>query len=115
MRQGIGHAYIGLGRVLENQEHRAEAQAVYKKAEKMGVKVQEQPRQSSDPMHNAQQADDGSAHSAADASIIKPSPSGTQEKRKQGSNIPTVPPHIFSENMRPTTVAEKLPEPDERL
>ncbi|KAI8345465.1 hypothetical protein B0O80DRAFT_504373 [Mortierella sp. GBAus27b] len=24
-------------------------------------------------------------------------------------------PHIFSENMRPTTVAEKLPEPDERL
>jgi hypothetical protein len=67
-------------------------------------------------MHNnTQQADDGSVRSVADASIIKPSPSGSQGKRKQGNNIPTVPPHIFTENVRPTTVVEKLPEPDERL
>jgi hypothetical protein len=36
MRQGIGHTYVGLGRVLESQEHHTEALAIYKKAEKMG-------------------------------------------------------------------------------
>jgi tetratricopeptide (TPR) repeat protein len=36
LQQEIGHAYIGLGQVLESQEHRDEAQAIYKKAEKLG-------------------------------------------------------------------------------
>src|SRR4051812_21610366 len=36
MRQGIASGYIGLGRVLEMRGRRNEAQAIYKKAEKLG-------------------------------------------------------------------------------
>jgi hypothetical protein len=36
MRQGIASGYIGLGRVLEIRGRRSEAQAIYKKAEKLG-------------------------------------------------------------------------------
>jgi hypothetical protein len=36
VRQGIAFAYIGLGKVLDTHEHRTEAQAIYKKAEKLG-------------------------------------------------------------------------------
>jgi hypothetical protein len=36
VRQGIAVAFIGLGKVLDIHEHRTEAQAIYKKAEKMG-------------------------------------------------------------------------------
>ncbi|KAI8357998.1 hypothetical protein B0O80DRAFT_424109 [Mortierella sp. GBAus27b] len=39
VRQGIGIAYIGLGRVLERQELIREAQEIYKKAEKMGERL----------------------------------------------------------------------------
>jgi hypothetical protein len=34
--QKVAVAYIELGRVLDSHEHRSEAQAIYKKAEKMG-------------------------------------------------------------------------------
>ncbi|KAK3820439.1 MAG: hypothetical protein J3Q66DRAFT_439412, partial [Benniella sp.] len=34
MREGIATAYIGLGELLNNQGHRDEAQAFYKKSEK---------------------------------------------------------------------------------
>lgn len=33
-RKGIANAYLGLGKVLDNQGHHNEAQASYKKAEK---------------------------------------------------------------------------------
>jgi hypothetical protein len=36
VRQSIATGYIGLGRVLEIRGHRSEAQAIYKKAEKLG-------------------------------------------------------------------------------
>lgn len=36
VRRGIGTAYIGLGRVLDSRGHGNEAQAIYKKAEKLG-------------------------------------------------------------------------------
>jgi hypothetical protein len=36
VQHGIAIAYIGLGKVLDTHEHRNEAQAIYKKAEKMG-------------------------------------------------------------------------------
>jgi hypothetical protein len=35
-REGIGHAYISLGRVLNSRGHVDEAKASYKKAEKWG-------------------------------------------------------------------------------
>lgn len=36
VRQGLATAYIDLGRVLDSRGHRNEAQASYKKAEKLG-------------------------------------------------------------------------------
>jgi len=36
-------------------------------------------------------------------------------KNKKSNDIATIPAHIFAENVRPPTVAAKLPEPDERL
>ncbi|KAG0210587.1 hypothetical protein BGX31_001864 [Mortierella sp. GBA43] len=115
MRQGVGNTYIGLGRVLESQEHRTEAQAIYKKAEKMGVKIQEQGQlaQSLDSKHKTQVG--GPVHSTADVPAVQHSPYGPPGKRRQGEHIATTPSHIFSENVRPTTIAERLPEPDERL
>ncbi|KAI8357923.1 hypothetical protein B0O80DRAFT_424047 [Mortierella sp. GBAus27b] len=114
--QGIGHTYVGLGRVLESQEHRTEAKAIYKKAEKMGVNTQEQGQLAKplDSKHNTQQTK-GSLHSATIASVVNPSPTDSQGKRNKENNTATALPHIFSENVRPTTVAGKLPEPDERL
>jgi hypothetical protein len=42
--------------------------------------------------------------------------SSAQKKRiKQGSSIVTIPPSIFAENVVPTTITEKLPDPDERV
>jgi hypothetical protein len=36
MRHGIATTYIGLGKVLDSRGHHSEAQAIYKKAEKLG-------------------------------------------------------------------------------
>ncbi|KAG0214888.1 hypothetical protein BGX31_000975, partial [Mortierella sp. GBA43] len=105
-RDGIATAYIRLGRVLESHEYRSEAQTIYKKAEKMGVKVQgiDQLAHSQDPSQPA-------VLTLGTAS----SPSALQEKSNIGHSIVTLPSHIFSENVRPPTVAEKLPQTDERL
>ncbi|KAF9345083.1 hypothetical protein BGX34_005045, partial [Mortierella sp. NVP85] len=91
VRQGIAIAYIGLGRELDSHGHSNEAQASYKKAEKWGVKIQDQ----------AQFAQ----LSKANASV---------QKRKQNI-IPTIPQHIFAENITPPSIVTKLPETDERL
>ncbi|KAI8345456.1 hypothetical protein B0O80DRAFT_491764 [Mortierella sp. GBAus27b] len=112
VRHGIAIAYIGLGRVLDSHEHRTEAQAIYKKAEKMGVNIQDQGQlqlaQSlaghMDTIDNTQPANDA-VHST----------SALHKKRHQGNNIVSIPSHIFSENARPPTIMAKLPEPDERL
>ncbi|KAG0217886.1 hypothetical protein BGX31_000101 [Mortierella sp. GBA43] len=105
MQQGIGHAYIGFGQVLERQDHRNEAQAIYKKAEKLGVQIQDQGRvaQSSNTRNNA------------DTMSVKSQPLDSKRKRKQPNSIATAPSHIFAENIRPPIVVAKLPEPDERL
>ena len=36
LRHGVANAYIGLGRVLDEQRHPTEAKAIFKKAEKLG-------------------------------------------------------------------------------
>ncbi|KAI8345458.1 hypothetical protein B0O80DRAFT_282471 [Mortierella sp. GBAus27b] len=84
-------------------EHRNEAQAIYKKAEKMGVKIQDQAQLT--PF----------VDSTKDPLVAQPPPPTSQTKHNQGNIIASIPPLVFSENVRPTTAAEKLPEPDERL
>ncbi|KAG0219719.1 hypothetical protein BGX31_011174 [Mortierella sp. GBA43] len=107
VRQGIGIAYIGLGRVLERQELIREAQEIYKKAEKMGVNVQEQAQSSGD-------LGDTPVNSL-DPSTAKSTPPATLKKRKQVNDIPTLPSSIFTENLRPPIAVSRLPDPDERL
>ncbi|KAI8357916.1 hypothetical protein B0O80DRAFT_485072 [Mortierella sp. GBAus27b] len=106
VRQGIAFAYIGLGKVLDAHEHQTLAQAIYKKAEKMGFKIQDQgqPTQSSDPSKPA-------VLTSGAASL----PSAVQKYGNLGHGIVAFPSHIFSENARPPAVVAKLPEPDERL
>ncbi|KAI8357920.1 hypothetical protein B0O80DRAFT_485075 [Mortierella sp. GBAus27b] len=108
-RRGLGVAYIGLGKALQFRGHQKEAQESFKKAEKLGVKVQDVPSHSSDARAVEQPTND--------ALIIKPPPppSVPQEKSNKGKGIPTIPPNIFAENMRPTIIVNRLPEPDERL
>ncbi|KAI8357919.1 hypothetical protein B0O80DRAFT_485074 [Mortierella sp. GBAus27b] len=108
-RRGIGVTYIGLGKTLEIRGYQKEAKESFKKAEKLGVKVQDQDVLShfTDPRVTPSPGND--------ALTIRPSPSAYQEKRNQGNNTPSIPPHIFAENIRPTTIVDKLPEPDERL
>ncbi|KAI8345459.1 hypothetical protein B0O80DRAFT_491768 [Mortierella sp. GBAus27b] len=103
VQHGIAIAYIGLGKVLDSHEHRNEAQAIYKKAEKMGVKIQDQAQLT--PF----------VDSTKDPLVAQPPPPTSQTKHNQGNIIASIPPLAFSENVRPTTAAEKLPEPDERL
>jgi len=47
--------------------------------------------------------------------VAADAPTPALRKRDQINDVATVPSHIFAENVRPTTVAAKLPEPDERL
>ncbi|KAF9936389.1 hypothetical protein BGZ65_002437, partial [Modicella reniformis] len=107
VREGVAAAYIGLGRVLESRGHRIEAQASYKKAEKMGV-------QSSDPKNDVHSAKD-ILDSNTDASAVKV-PFVTLITHHKGiSDNALIPSLIFAENVPPTTTITKLPEPDERL
>jgi hypothetical protein len=56
-----------------------------------------------------------SVDSTKDPSLAQPPPPTSQTKNNQGNIIASIPPLVFSENVRPTTAAERLPEPDERL
>ncbi|KAF9350565.1 hypothetical protein BGX34_001148 [Mortierella sp. NVP85] len=115
MRQGIASGYIGLGRVLEIRGRRTEAQAIYKKAEKLGVKIQDY--QVAQAFVTKSIAPPGK--SAAVNSIVDTPPAKGQatlpRKNKKPNDIATIPAHIFAENVRPPAVTAKLPEPDERL
>ncbi|KAI8355188.1 hypothetical protein B0O80DRAFT_507024 [Mortierella sp. GBAus27b] len=114
-RQRIALAYIGLGKVLENYQHPSEAADIYKRAEKLGVNVQEHLAQSLDPRNNTLSADGpmgSTVDNSAPGSITLTPP---KKGGRQGNDIIAVPPHIFSENVAPATIVNKLPDPDERL
>ncbi|KAF9945701.1 hypothetical protein BGZ65_010466, partial [Modicella reniformis] len=104
VREGVTTAYIGLGRVLENRGHLIEAQASYKKAEKM-VKVQDQG------MHSVKNILDSNADTLA---VKLPSVTSITHHNQSIGNA-LIPSLIFEENVALTTTITKLPEPDERL
>ncbi|KAF9927675.1 hypothetical protein BGZ65_006678, partial [Modicella reniformis] len=88
---GVAIAYIELGRILSSRGHCNEAKASYRKAEKLGVRLQEDRL----------------------AQTLEPVASLTQHKGSR--DIAVILSHIFAENVRPHAFVSKLPEPDERL
>ncbi|KAF9938154.1 hypothetical protein BGZ65_000304, partial [Modicella reniformis] len=115
LREGMASAYIGLGRLLDSQGYPVEAQAIYKKAEKLGGDM-------SDPGLLVQSTSsdiivyfgNGSLDSTKNKSAVLPS-LRTFESQHRQRDIATVPPHIFANDVRPLSMQFKLPEPDERL
>ncbi|KAG0219562.1 hypothetical protein BGX31_011258 [Mortierella sp. GBA43] len=115
-RRGLAMTYIGLGKAMEIRGHHNEAQESFKKAERLGVKVQDQDMLVRSPdLRNTIDSTNNTLDSAMGASTVQPLSSATQKKRKQGNDLVTVPSHIFAENVAPTTIVERLPDPDERL
>ncbi|KAI8359533.1 hypothetical protein B0O80DRAFT_484544, partial [Mortierella sp. GBAus27b] len=113
MRHGIAVTYLGLGRLLASRGYQKEAQGIYKKAEKLGAKVQDHGQQDSlDFRTNAYQTKETPV-STVDTLPIQSSPS--DYKRKRQSVIAIVSPSIFTENLRPPTVVTQLPDSDGRL
>ncbi|KAG0196780.1 hypothetical protein BGX31_005174, partial [Mortierella sp. GBA43] len=110
----IATAFIGLGKVLENQGHVDEAQGIFKTAEKLGVKVQDQgqPVQLSTLIGNTLMVRD-TKDTNVETSATTDLP--TVKNTIQGNQTATALHQFFAENVHPTTAAEKLPEPDERL
>ncbi|KAK3816625.1 MAG: WD40-repeat-containing domain protein [Benniella sp.] len=115
MREGIASVYDGLGELLEHDGHGNEAQAFYKKSEKLGGHVRESGKltRSSRPssiVHSIKSA----FHSIGP--IDKPTaPPSSQSPHKQPLSTATLPKDIFPENVRLPSIAFTAPEPDSRL
>ncbi|KAF9343123.1 hypothetical protein BGX34_007194, partial [Mortierella sp. NVP85] len=88
---------------------RSEAQAIYKKAEKFGVKVQDHGQLTKSEAPSVK----STKEPIVDSPPAKDQP--TPRKNNKTNDVATIPPHIFAENAHPSTIAVKLPEPDERL
>ncbi|KAF9349851.1 hypothetical protein BGX34_001564, partial [Mortierella sp. NVP85] len=121
MRYEIATRYIRLGRVLAIRGHRSEAQAIYKKAEKLGVKIQDfgHPTQPIGIKRIAPSLK-STTDSVEDTQSTKTQPEEAQStyslrESNKINAIATIPDQIFAENVHRPTVVAKLPEPDERL
>ncbi|KAF9346059.1 hypothetical protein BGX34_004211, partial [Mortierella sp. NVP85] len=112
--EGIAAAYIGLGKLLENRGHVSEAEASFKKAQKLGRNIRDLARpidtyRPSNIMGTLQPAGGSQGRGSAKSSVLD------QRQSSKVSIALTVPDHIFSVNIPPPTIEVKLPEPDERL
>ncbi|KAF9970566.1 hypothetical protein BGZ65_011037, partial [Modicella reniformis] len=117
LREGVASAYIGIGKLLDSQGYPDKALTIYKKAEKLGGDI-------GDPCLLARYTTtesivypaEGTSDSTKNTLVVLPSlrTFGSQQKQ-QKRDIATVPPHIFTNDVRPLSMQFKLPEPDERL
>ncbi|KAF9944122.1 hypothetical protein BGZ65_012583, partial [Modicella reniformis] len=113
LREGVANAYIDIGKLLDNKGFEDEAQAVYKKAEKLGGDIHKpgrlaQSSYSNGTMYPCKTSPDSLAD---DLTVSRPIVS----KRKQHRDIATIPSHIFANDLPPRDMQFKLPETDERL
>ncbi|KAF9346556.1 hypothetical protein BGX34_003804, partial [Mortierella sp. NVP85] len=113
LHQRVANAYVGLARALGILRRDTEAKAIYKKAEKMGVKIQDQPQVALFEIKSNTAS--VKVDSMVDTVSVQSQPAPSVRKRKQINAVATIPSHIFAENVRSVTAAVKLPEPDERL
>ncbi|KAF9991856.1 hypothetical protein BGZ65_013019, partial [Modicella reniformis] len=117
LREGVASAYIGIGKLLDSQGYPDKAQAIYKKAEKLGGKVHELSRleQSSSAGSLGYSGKTSLDSAATNKLAIHPLLNSSVSQHTQQYNIANVPSYIFPENVRPPVMEFKLPEPDERL
>ncbi|KAF9345876.1 hypothetical protein BGX34_004388, partial [Mortierella sp. NVP85] len=112
LTEGITMAYIGLAKLLESLQHFKEAQASFKKAEKLGGNLRDltlptdtyRPSSIRDTLHSAGFQEMGSEKS----SLYDQLPGDPRL-------VSTVRADIFDKNIGPPTIQAKLPEPDTRL
>ncbi|KAK3821774.1 MAG: hypothetical protein J3Q66DRAFT_438547 [Benniella sp.] len=117
--QGVATAYIGLGKLLESRGHVSGAQASFKKAEKLGGKIDDLNRLTDTYRPNSiMESLKGTLHSAGGSQDMGSAKLPLPDQQ-QCSNVSAVaftfPPHIFAENIPLPTIKVKLPGPDERL
>ncbi|KAF9345828.1 hypothetical protein BGX34_004423, partial [Mortierella sp. NVP85] len=116
IQNGVANGYIRLGRALSIHGHLSEAKAIYKKAEKFGVNVQDHGQDHGQLAQHFAPSMKSTVTSIADIpQDISQQMVPPQKKNRKSNNAATLPNHIFAENVRPPTTMGKLPEPDERL
>ncbi|KAF9344519.1 hypothetical protein BGX34_005587, partial [Mortierella sp. NVP85] len=113
--EGIAIAYIGLGKLLEERGYVDEAEENFKKAKKQGGNKWDLSR-SADTYRPSNIK--GTLHSAGrsqGAGLAESSALDQRQSKKSSGATSTVLAGIFVENVSPSDIAMKLPEPDERL
>ncbi|KAF9928472.1 hypothetical protein BGZ65_006256, partial [Modicella reniformis] len=116
VHEEIATTYISLGKVLDSRGRSTEAQASFEKAKKMGVKIEDFDRlaQSFDSKSSVCPLQDP-LESNFNTEAVKILQVDSVTKPKVNHGIALIPPLIFTENVRPHSTFNKLPEPDERL
>ncbi|KAI8348224.1 WD40-repeat-containing domain protein [Mortierella sp. GBAus27b] len=115
-REDIAVIYASLGKLLDIHGHQEDAQAFYKKSEKLGGNV----HLVGQPIHHSRTSSlvrsiKSALHSTTDTSVIEPSfRHDTVSPHKQQTAV-TLPRNIFPTNIRPPTIEFEPPEPDARL
>ncbi|KAK3816653.1 MAG: hypothetical protein J3Q66DRAFT_441040 [Benniella sp.] len=117
MSERIAAVYVDLGDVLDDQGHRDEAQAFYKKSEKWGGRVHASgkltyPSRSFSIVHSTNSVK-SSLHVTGPINTIHIST--PQSLHKQLSGATTIPEDIFPRNLSLPTITFAAPEPDSRL
>ncbi|KAF9365292.1 hypothetical protein BGX34_010598 [Mortierella sp. NVP85] len=120
-QEGIAAAYAGLGSLLDSRGHRSEAQAMYKKAKKLGGNVTEPGRTTPSLRSNSIvpsiKGRPLSIMNTPDvSSLIGSSLIGSSKSQsKQRKDLALIPAQIFADNKPSPTIEFKPPEPDRRL
>ncbi|KAI8345998.1 hypothetical protein B0O80DRAFT_519047 [Mortierella sp. GBAus27b] len=114
--EGIASAYIDLAEQLETRGRESEAQYSYKKAAKLGGTTSRRsntsiPRDTKEPLSSTV----GPVEKLQVPGKERNDPSKQEIQEQQIQVIVMAASHIFTENVRPPAVDQKLPEPDERL
>ncbi|KAK3828314.1 MAG: hypothetical protein J3Q66DRAFT_394610 [Benniella sp.] len=124
LKDGIVNAYIGLGKLLHDRGRHVDAQASFKKAQKLGAQLQStgQPAKCTCHCH----ADDamfiGKSMSppvtdslVANPSALPPSTLPSVSELTQNTEIPVTPEHTLTTNTRPLDLGLNPPEPDTNI
>ncbi|KAF9960578.1 hypothetical protein BGZ65_012090 [Modicella reniformis] len=117
LREGIAAAYITIGQLLEIQEYRSEAKAMFKKAEKWGGHVQQSGRVARrSHLNSVAQPTEETSFPAKNTSVPEQSPLHSLNLPKQGRDIAMIPHNIFATNISPPSVIVfKPPKADKHL
>ncbi|KAF9346825.1 hypothetical protein BGX34_003589, partial [Mortierella sp. NVP85] len=120
IREGIVTAYIDLGKLLHNKGRHIEAQASYKKAEKLGGRVHLSGQSiysssSSRVVRSTETAVLPVRSFTVESASFSPSFSPSPKQDMLSHNAAIIPHNIFTQNLCPPAIVFKPPQPDTRL